>query len=113
MLLTMLSVRPPSTTEPARKSPEPDAPPPFPLLEPGNTMIGLWMFAWNSEHLKLAQLFVTINSLSQLFYVYALLPPSTRENRSTRLVAQTFAGIGLLDLIHNGSVAFYEGVAPK
>lgn len=58
------------------------------------SFIGLWMFAWNSEHLKLAQLFVTINSVAQLYYVYTLLPAGDEKNRATRLTAQTFAGIG-------------------
>lgn len=56
---------------------------------------------------------MTINSLSQLFYVTTLLPPRTPENTLTHLVAKTFAGIGVLDLIHNGSVALYPGVAPN
>lgn len=57
-------------------------------------MIGLWMFAWCSERMTLALAFVTVNSVAQLLYVYTMMPASTRDNRATRLVAQTFAGIG-------------------
>ena len=31
----------------------------------------------------------------------------------THLVAKTFAGIGILDLIHNGAVAFYPNTPPN
>ena len=42
-----------------------------------------------------------------------MLPPRTKDNTLTHLVAKTFAGIGILDLIHNGSVALYPGVPPN
>jgi hypothetical protein len=54
------------------------------------------MFFWNSEQMKYANIFVTINSLAQFYYCYMEIAPSTPENRVTRLVAQTFAGVGLL-----------------
>lgn len=70
-----------------------------------------WMVAWNSEHLGIAHLFVTINSLSQLYYIIARLPPLDRRSYSsllTHVVSKTFAGIGVLDFLHNGSVAFFK-----
>jgi hypothetical protein len=54
-----------------------------------------------------------VNSLSQLLYVTTLLPPRNKDNTLTHLVAKTFAGIGILDLLHNGSVALYPGVPPN
>ena len=67
------------------------------------------MIFWNTERLKIAHVFVTINSLSQLYYMWAKLQPmNTRSTSSilTNIVSRTFAGIGVLDLLHNGSVAF-------
>lgn len=37
------------------------------------------------------------------------LPVSPNPNHSTNFIAQTFAGIGVLDLLHNTSAAFYVG----
>lgn len=68
------------------------------------------MFFWNSENLKTSNVFVTINTLSQLFYVMTRLEPLNTKSTSsllTHLVAKTFAGIGVLDLLHNFSVAYY------
>ena len=42
-----------------------------------------------------------------------MLPPRTPENTLTHFVAKTLAGIGVLDLLHNGAVALYLGVAPN
>jgi len=83
----------------------------------GNVMIGLWMFAWNSSSLKLSNAFVAVNTLAQLYYVCAVMPSDTSvngtETRATRWVAQTFAGIGILDLLHNSSVAYFRNVSPN
>lgn len=70
----------------------------------------VWMFAWNAEALKAANVFVTINSLSQLYYISTCLPKlntSSTISILTHVVAKTFAGIGVLDLLHNTSVAFF------
>ncbi|KAL9109816.1 MAG: hypothetical protein Q9227_005519 [Pyrenula ochraceoflavens] len=75
----------------------------------GNLCIAAWMLAWNNEHLGVAHAFVTVNSLSQLYYMIARLPPMDRRSTSsilTHIVSKTFAGIGVLDFLHNGSVAF-------
>jgi len=69
------------------------------------------MIFWNSEQLKIANIFVIINSLTQLYYVFAKLPPmNTKSTTSvlTNIVSRTFAGIGVLDLVHNGSVAYFK-----
>jgi hypothetical protein len=69
------------------------------------------MVAWNSSNLKLAHLFVTINTLTQVYYMIAKLPPMDRRSTSsvmTHIVSKTFAGIGVLDFLHNGSVAFFK-----
>lgn len=71
-----------------------------------------WMVFWNSERLDISNIFVTINSLTQLYYVVAKLPPMNTNSTSsilTNIVSKTFAGIGILDLLHNGSAAFAKG----
>lgn len=77
----------------------------------GNLCIAAWMIFWNNSRLDLSHIFVTINSLSQLYYVAALLPPMEKGNTISMLthgVAKTFAGIGVLDLMHNGSAGFFK-----
>ena len=69
------------------------------------------MIFWNSEHLKISNVFVLVNSLTQLYYVFGRLQPmNTRSTSSvlTNIVSRTFAGIGVLDLLHNGSVAYFK-----
>lgn len=68
-----------------------------------------WMVFWNAERLDISNIFVVINTLSQLYYVVAKLPPMNTNSTSstlTTIVSKTFAGIGVLDLLHNSSVAF-------
>ncbi|KAF1995568.1 hypothetical protein P154DRAFT_343452 [Amniculicola lignicola CBS 123094] len=82
----------------------------------GNVCIGTWMFFWNSSKLEVSNVFVVINTLSQLFYISMLLPAlDTRSTPSiiTHVVAKTFAGIGVLDLLHNTSVAYFKDVPPS
>lgn len=74
------------------------------------------MFFWNSENLKTSNIFVMINTLTQLFYVATLLPKMNTNSLSsilTHVVAKTFAGIGVLDLLHNTSVAYFKDQAPS
>ena len=71
-----------------------------------------WMVAWNSGRLDISHGFVTINTLSQLWYLTTQLRPmNTRSTSSilTHVVSKTFAGIGVLDFLHNGSAAFFKG----
>lgn len=82
----------------------------------GNACIGIWMFFWNSNQLKTSNIFVIINTLTQLFYCASKLPPMNTNSTSsilTHIVAKTFAGIGVLDLLHNSSVAYAKNVAPS
>ena len=87
---------------------------PFYIL--GNVCIATWMFFWNTNSLALADIFVTINTTSQMFYIFTQLAPMEKGNWNSILnhvVAKTFAGIGVLDLLHNTSAAFYKGEAPS
>ena len=74
------------------------------------------MFFWNSNDLATSNIFVTINTVAQLGYIATMLPPlDTRStpNFLTHVVAKTFAGIGVLDLLHNTSAAYFRGVPPS
>lgn len=80
----------------------------------GNVCIGTWMFFWNSEQLKTSNIFVWINSLTQLWYVSTQLGPMNTKSWGsilTHVVSKTFAGIGVLDLLHNTGVAYFVGEA--
>jgi len=82
----------------------------------GNACIGTWMFFWNSESFEVSNLFVIVNSCTQLWYIATQLEPmNTRSTPSilTHVVAKTFAGIGVLDLLHNTSVAYFKDAAPS
>ena len=77
----------------------------------GNFCIAIWMFFWNSSNLKVSNVFVIINSLTQLYYIAAKIgnmDTSSTSSVLTHIVAKTFAGIGVLDLLHNGSVAYFD-----
>lgn len=79
----------------------------------GNVCIGTWMIFWNSSQLKISNVFVIINSFSQLFYVFGKLQPMNTNSATsvlTHIVAKTFAGIGVLDFLQNGSVAYFKDV---
>lgn len=76
------------------------------------TMPIAWMIFWNSERLDISQAFVTVNTFAQLFYLIARLQPMNTSSTSsvlTHVVAKTFAGIGVLDFLHNGAAAFLRG----
>jgi len=82
----------------------------------GNVGIGTWMFFWNSGNLITADAFVVINTVAQLYYVFTQLGPmNTRSTSSilTHVVSKTFAGIGVLDILHNTSIAFYKDQLPS
>jgi hypothetical protein len=75
-----------------------------------------WMVFWNASALKTANVFVLINSFTQLYYIFGRLPPmNTRSTSSvlTHIVSKTFAGIGVLDLLHNSSVAYFDHQGPN
>lgn len=77
-----------------------------PFFVLGNVCIGMWMVFWNNEHLGVSDLFVNINSLSQLYFVFAVLSPINQSNKLTHVVSKMFAGIGVLDVVDNASSAF-------
>lgn len=75
-----------------------------------------WMFFWNSNNLETSNVFVIINTVAQVGYIATTLEPlDTRStpNWLTHVVAKTFAGIGVLDLLHNTSAAYFKGVPPS
>ena len=77
----------------------------------GNFCIATWMIFWNSSNLKVSNAFVIINSLTQLYYIMAkigTMDTSSTSSILTHIVAKTFAGIGVIDLLHNGSVAYFD-----
>lgn len=74
------------------------------------------MFFWNSEQLKISNMFVVVNSLSQLYFIFTKLGPMNTSSLSsvlTHINAKTFAGIGVLDFLHNLSVAYYKDSLPS
>lgn len=74
------------------------------------------MFFWNSSNLAASHAFVTVNTFTQLYYLVARLRPMDTSSTSsilTHIVSKTFAGIGVLDFLHNGSVAFFKDQAPS
>jgi len=82
----------------------------------GNVCIGTWMFFWNSEQLKMANVFVTVNTFTQLWYSFTQLEPMDTRNWNsilTHVVVKTFAGIGVLDFLHNTSVGWFKDAAPS
>ncbi|GAB7347187.1 hypothetical protein MBLNU459_g3297t2 [Dothideomycetes sp. NU459] len=82
----------------------------------GNVCIGTWMFFWNSSKLEIANIFVCINSFSQLYFIMTKLGPMNTNSTSsilTHIVSKTFAGIGVLDFLHNTSVAYFKDQSPS
>ncbi|EKG20677.1 hypothetical protein MPH_02032 [Macrophomina phaseolina MS6] len=83
-----------------------------PIYALGNICIGTWMFFWNASDLRTSNVFVIINTVAQLAYVSTRLPAlrtSSTASVLTHAVAKTFAGIGVLDLLHNTSAAYHPG----
>jgi len=82
----------------------------------GNLCIATWMIFWNSSALKTSNVFVLINSFTQLYYIFFRLQPMNTSSTSsvlTHVVSKTFAGIGVLDMLHNGSVAYFNHQGPS
>lgn len=74
------------------------------------------MVFWNANRLDISHIFVTINSAAQLYYITTQLRPMNTQSTSsvlTHIVAKTFAGIGVLDFLHNYSAAFRVGESPS
>ena len=69
------------------------------------------MFFWNSNKLEISNIFVCINSFTQLYYIATQLGPMNTNSTSsilTHIVSKTFAGIGVLDFLHNTSAAYFK-----
>ena len=69
------------------------------------------MLAWNASRLDISQGFVAVNTLTQLWYMITKLQPMDVGSVSsvlTHIISKTFAGIGVLDFLHNGSAAFFR-----
>ena len=82
----------------------------------GNVCIGTWMFFWNSERLAASNMFVVVNTVAQLWYVFARLKAMNTSSWSsilTHVVSKMFAGIGVLDILHNTSVAYFKDETPS
>jgi hypothetical protein len=74
------------------------------------------MVFWNASALKTANIFVMVNSLTQLYYIFGRLSSMNTSSTSsilTHIVSKTFAGIGVLDFLHNGSVAYFDHQGPN
>lgn len=74
------------------------------------------MIFWNSSRLDISHVFVTINSAAQLYYISRRLGPMNTNSTSsvlTHIVSKTFAGIGVLDFLHNYSAGFRVGEQPS
>jgi hypothetical protein len=74
------------------------------------------MVFWNASELKTANVFVLINSFTQLYYIFGRLQPMNTQSTSsvlTHIVSKTFAGIGVLDFLHNSSVAYFDHQGPS
>ncbi|KAI0937294.1 hypothetical protein AcV5_005235 [Taiwanofungus camphoratus] len=82
----------------------------------GNLCVAGWLFFWLRQDFTESQVLVTINTVAQLLAV-ARLPPLTAQSsglmRLTHLVAKTFAGIGVLDLVDNGGVMMRYRAPPS
>ncbi|THH10526.1 hypothetical protein EW146_g8345 [Bondarzewia mesenterica] len=83
-----------------------------PVYALGNLCIAAWLFFWLHSQFIVSQVLVTINTFAQLFAVFSfpvLSAPFSVQSRPQvllHLVAKTFAGIGVLDFLDNGGVAF-------
>lgn len=87
-----------------------------PFYALGNLCIASWMIFWNASRLEASNAFVLVNSLTQLYYVFGRLPPmdlGSTDSVLTHVVSKTFAGIGVLDMLHNGSVAYFVHQRPS
>ncbi|EIW87238.1 hypothetical protein CONPUDRAFT_44976 [Coniophora puteana RWD-64-598 SS2] len=89
-----------------------------PIFALGNLCIAGWMLLWRREQFVASEVLCIINAALQLYAVFYLLAPCTpfalaKGNVSTHLVARTFAGIAVLDVLDNGAVALRYGAPPS
>lgn len=86
-----------------------------PYYSLGNFSIAIWMIFWNLSQLKIANIFVLINSSIQLYYIYGLIPHMNKDSTSsilTHVISKSLAGIGVIDVLHNSSAAYFRHQTP-
>ena len=74
------------------------------------------MIFWNASALKTSNVFVVIYSLTQIYYIALRQPRMNTSSTSsilTHIVSKTIAGISVLDLLHTGSVAYFDHQGPN
>jgi hypothetical protein len=74
------------------------------------------MLFWVNERLDISFVFVTINTLVHLYYIGVVQPAMDTSSTSsvlTHINSKMTGGIGILDFVHNGSAAFYQGALPS
>lgn len=81
----------------------------------GNVCIGAWQFFWSAEDMIKANYCVILNTAWGLYWTFLRRVPnaSTWQQKLTNIIGITFAGIGVLDLLHNGSIAWAPATAPS
>ncbi|CCL98071.1 uncharacterized protein FIBRA_00065 [Fibroporia radiculosa] len=87
-----------------------------PVYALGSFCIAGWLLFWLRNDFVASQILVTVNTFAQLFAVARLpllTPKSSTIMRLTHVVAITFAGIGVLDLIDNGGVVLRYRAPPS
>lgn len=81
-----------------------------PFYALGNLCTAGWAVLWSASELEASGALVLASSLSQLYYALRRLPPmDPGSSRSvlTHAVSRSSAGVGVLDLLHNGSAAYF------
>ena len=81
-----------------------------------NICLGVWMIFWNAELLKISDLFVIIYAVATAYYMlFGLQSMDTSSTTSilTNVVCRLFAGLGILDILHNTSIAYFKDAAPS
>lgn len=65
-------------------------------------------FAQHDESFVASQIFVALNSIAHLSFVWIYLPVRelTEDNWDTHVVSKLFSGLSILNILHNGAVAF-------
>ncbi|KAG8901997.1 hypothetical protein FRB99_004981 [Tulasnella sp. 403] len=72
----------------------------------GNLSLTLWCLAWHYERFLASCGFLILNTFVHLLFISTRLPPISYDNWDTHTVANLFAGLGILDIFHNGAVAY-------
>ena len=84
-----------------------------PFFCAANLSLGIWMIFWNAEQLKTSDVFVFVEALVMLYYMLVKLQPLDPRSGTSilnNLVCRAYAGIGILDIVHNTSIAYFKDV---